>query len=68
MFTPHIIMILSLVSIAIAMRLYGLGYPFDFDGYDEGVYWQTLRAMRAGSKNVWQTNNPQILGRSICDC
>src|SRR5262249_28140070 len=47
-FTPHIIMILSLISIAIAMRLYGLGSLFDFDGYDEGVYWQTLRSMRAG--------------------
>jgi 4-amino-4-deoxy-L-arabinose transferase-like glycosyltransferase len=41
-------MILGLVGIAIAMRLYGLGWPFDFDDYDEGVYWQTLRAMHAG--------------------
>src|SRR5262249_27172579 len=46
-FTPHIIMILSLVSIAIAMRLYGLGRLFD-DGYDEGIYWQSLRSMHAG--------------------
>src|SRR5262249_6688920 len=46
--TAHIIMILGLVSIAIAMRFYGLGWLFDFDGYDEGVYWQTLRGMHAG--------------------
>jgi hypothetical protein len=47
-FTLHSIIILGLVSIAIAMRLYGLGWLFDFDSYDEGVYWQSLRAMRAG--------------------
>ncbi len=41
-------MILALVVAAIAMRLYQLGVPFDRDSYDEGVYWQTLRAMSAG--------------------
>jgi 4-amino-4-deoxy-L-arabinose transferase-like glycosyltransferase len=30
------------------MRLHDLGLPFDRDGYDEGVYWQSLRAMAAG--------------------
>jgi 4-amino-4-deoxy-L-arabinose transferase-like glycosyltransferase len=40
--------VLALVSAAVAMRLYGLGLPFDRDGYDEGVYWQSLRAMSAG--------------------
>ena len=40
--------VLALVIIAIAMRLYQLGVPFDRDGYDEGVYWQSLRAMSAG--------------------
>ncbi len=30
------------------LRLYHLGVPFDRDGYDEGVYWQSLRAMAAG--------------------
>ena len=30
------------------MRLYNLAAPFDRDGYDEGVYWQSLRAMQAG--------------------
>ncbi len=40
--------VLALVIIAIAMRLYNLGKPFDYDGYDEGVYWQSLRAMSAG--------------------
>lgn len=37
-----------LFILAIAMRLYHLGLPFDRDGYDEGVYWQSLRAMSAG--------------------
>jgi Dolichyl-phosphate-mannose-protein mannosyltransferase len=40
--------ILGLVIIAIGMRLYQLGLPFDRDSYDEGVYWQSLRAMGAG--------------------
>src|SRR5438270_13872556 len=39
---------LGLLAIAIYMRLYNLGQPFDHDGYDEGVYWQSLRAMGAG--------------------
>ncbi len=30
------------------MRLRDLGLPFDRDGYDEGVYWQSLRAMANG--------------------
>ena len=41
--------VLALVVIAIGMRLYHLGLPFDRDGYDEGVYWQTLRSMSSGS-------------------
>ena len=40
--------IVVLFAIAIAMRLYNLGLPFDRDSYDEGVYWQSLRAMGAG--------------------
>src|SRR5437016_709930 len=39
---------LALLAIAICMRLFNLGQPFDHDGYDEGVYWQSLRAMAAG--------------------
>jgi len=42
------IVVAAVFAIAIAMRLYGLNGRFDFDGYDEGVYWQTLRAMSAG--------------------
>ncbi|MBV9689487.1 MAG: glycosyltransferase family 39 protein [Ktedonobacteraceae bacterium] len=38
----------ALVIIALQMRLHDLGLPFDRDGYDEGVYWQSLRAMAAG--------------------
>src|SRR5437899_5690692 len=41
--------VLALIAIAIGMRLYHLGLPFDRDGYDEGVYWQTLRSMSAGN-------------------
>jgi 4-amino-4-deoxy-L-arabinose transferase-like glycosyltransferase len=37
-----------LFIIAIGMRLYGLGLRFDRDGYDEGVYWQSLLAMHSG--------------------
>ncbi len=40
--------IVALLAIAIAMRLYNLGLPFDRDSYDEGVYWQSLRAMGEG--------------------
>jgi 4-amino-4-deoxy-L-arabinose transferase-like glycosyltransferase len=40
--------LLALLAIAFGMRLYGLGVPFDRDGYDEGVYWQTLISMHAG--------------------
>lgn len=41
------VVVLVLVAVVI-MRLYHLGLPFDRDGYDEGVYWQSLRAMLAG--------------------
>lgn len=40
--------VVALFVTALAMRLNGLGLPFDRDGYDEGVYWQSLRAMSAG--------------------
>src|SRR2546429_7460109 len=40
--------LVALLDLAFGMRLYGLGLPFDRDGYDEGVYWQTLLSMRAG--------------------
>lgn len=48
---PGIVMwaaLLVLLIVAIWMRLIGLGLPFDRDGYDEGVYWQSLMAMRTG--------------------
>ena len=38
----------ALLALAIWMRSIGLNLPFDRDGYDEGVYWQSLMAMRAG--------------------
>ncbi len=40
--------IVVLFAIAVGMRLYHLDLPFDRDTYDEGVYWQSLRAMSAG--------------------
>jgi 4-amino-4-deoxy-L-arabinose transferase-like glycosyltransferase len=43
----HVILILGIVSIAVAMRVYGLNGLFA-PGFDEGVYWQTLRTMHAG--------------------
>jgi 4-amino-4-deoxy-L-arabinose transferase-like glycosyltransferase len=56
--------VLILVLIAIATRLYNLGKPFDYDGYDEGVYWQSLRAMSAGYelyKQVFYSQPPFFL-------
>jgi 4-amino-4-deoxy-L-arabinose transferase-like glycosyltransferase len=40
--------IIVLFALAIAMRLYQLGLPFDRDSYDEGVYLQSLRSMATG--------------------
>lgn len=50
---PWQITVFSLTTVALFalggwMRLHYLGLPFDYDGYDEGVYWQSLRAMSAG--------------------
>ncbi len=42
------IVLAALLALAVWMRSIGLGLPFDRDGYDEGVYWQSLMAMRAG--------------------
>ncbi len=39
---------LLFAGIALWTRLYTLGLPFDRDGYDEGVYWQSLRSMGSG--------------------
>ena len=40
--------ILALLAFGLWMRLKDLGLPYDRDGYDEGVYWQSLRAMSSG--------------------
>ncbi len=53
--------VVALVVVAIVMRLYHLGLPFDRDGYDEGVYWQTLRSMNAGNilyKQIFYSQPP----------
>lgn len=39
---------LVLFGIGIWMRMHKLYLPFDRDGYDEGVYWQSLLAMSRG--------------------
>jgi len=57
----------ALIVIAIGMRLYHLDVPFDRDGYDEGVYWQTLRSMSAGNvlyKQIFYSQ-PQFFMLSI---
>lgn len=56
--------VVALVIIAIAMRLYKLDVPFDRDGYDEGVYWQSLRAMAAGHvlyRDIFYSQPPAFL-------
>lgn len=40
--------LLALLLIALIMRIYTLNAHFDRDSYDEGVYWQTLRALSHG--------------------
>ena len=53
--------VVALVVVAIGMRLYHLGLLFDRDGYDEGVYWQTLRSMSAGNilyKQIFYSQPP----------
>jgi 4-amino-4-deoxy-L-arabinose transferase-like glycosyltransferase len=40
--------VVVLLLIALLMRLHTLGVQFDRDSYDEGVYWQTLRALSSG--------------------
>jgi hypothetical protein len=46
---------LALLAAGLWMRLHNLDLPFDRDGYDEGVYWQSLRAMSAGHALYQQT-------------
>lgn len=43
----HLILVLGIMTIAVAMRVCALNGLFA-PGLDEGVYWQTLRAMHAG--------------------
>ena len=38
----------GLCAVGLWLRLHDLGVRFDRDSYDEGVYWQSLRAMSAG--------------------
>ncbi len=46
---------LVMLAVGVWLRLHDLGVPFDRDGYDEGVYWQTLRSMSAGHSLYQQT-------------
>jgi 4-amino-4-deoxy-L-arabinose transferase-like glycosyltransferase len=49
------VLALALLALGLWMRLHDLGLPFDRDGYDEGVYWQSLHAMSAGHALYRQT-------------
>ena len=56
--------VLALVVGAVLTRLYQLGVPFDRDSYDEGVYWQSLRAMLEGQSlyhNIFYSQPPMFL-------
>jgi len=56
--------VVVLLIAAVLMRLYRLDVPFDRDGYDEGVYWQSLRAMQAGGslyRTVFYSQPPAFL-------
>lgn len=53
-----------ILVVALVMRLYSLEVPFDRDSYDEGVYWQSLRAMSAGGvlyQDVFYSQPPFFL-------
>ncbi|MBO0790806.1 MAG: glycosyltransferase family 39 protein [Ktedonobacteraceae bacterium] len=39
---------LMIVAVSVWLRLRVLNAPYDIDSYDEGVYWQSLRAMSEG--------------------
>ncbi len=55
---------LFFLGIGVWMRLRNLGLPFDRDGYDEGVYWQSLRAMGSGYhlyQNIFYSQPPFFL-------
>jgi hypothetical protein len=56
--------VLLLLLAAVLMRLVALGAPFDHDSYDEGVYWQSLRAMQAGGilyRTIFYSQPPAFL-------
>jgi hypothetical protein len=56
--------VLLLFLAAVMMRLVALGAPFDRDSYDEGVYWQSLRAMQAGGilyRTIFYSQPPAFL-------
>lgn len=53
-----------LLLLGLYLRLHNLGLPFDRDGYDEGVYWQSLRSMAAGYplyKSIFYSQPPAFL-------
>src|SRR6266700_2842348 len=54
-FIAFCLVVLALCALGLYLRLHDLGLPFDRDSYDEGVYWQTLRAMSAGHALYQQT-------------
>ena len=62
--TSVLLVALLFFGIGVLMRLRDLGLPFDRDGYDEGVYWQSLRAMGSGYhlyQNIFYSQPPFFL-------
>jgi hypothetical protein len=59
---------LFLFGLGLWMRLHDLDLPFDRDGYDEGVYWESLRAMAAGHRLYDEVfcSQPPVFLLSIC--
>lgn len=57
-------LVLLVLIAAVVMRLYHLDLPFDRNSYDEGVYWQSLRAMLHGGHlytDVFYSQPPMFL-------
>ena len=49
---------LTLCVVGVWLRLLHLGVRFDREGTDEGIYWQTLRAMASGHAQCWRSSPP----------
>lgn len=48
--TAHAVAVAAVLLLAAGLGLSGLAQRYDLQAYDEGVYWETLRAMSAGQE------------------